>query len=78
MIVTKFGMSSVGFPVIEDESMNSMMDKIYEEENKMMKECFEKAKQILSDNKKTVEKLVKYLMEKKEINEEEFIKVAGK
>ena len=78
MIVTKFGMSSVGFPVIEDENMNSMMDKIYEEENKMMKECFEKAKQILSDNKKTVEKLVKYLMEKKEINEEEFIKVAGK
>lgn len=75
LIITKFGMSSLGFPVVEDSQTNSLMEKIYEEENTMMKECFEKSKQILKDNKRIVEKLVNYLMENKELTEEEFLKV---
>ena len=41
----------------------------------MLKECFEKSKQILSENRKTIEKLVDYLIKNKEINEEEFMKI---
>ena len=78
LIITKFGMSSLGFPVVEDSQTNSLMGKIYEEENKMMKECFEQSKQILSDNRRVVEKLVNYLMRHKELTEEEFLKVIGK
>ena len=74
LIITKFGMSSLGFPVVEESQANSLMSKIYEEENKMMKECFEQSKQILSENKRIVEKLVNYLMKHKELTEEEFLK----
>ena len=75
LIITKFGMSSLGFPVVEDSQTNALMGKIYEEENKMMKECFEQSKKILKDNRIIVENLVDYLMKNKELTEEQYLKV---
>ena len=46
---------------------------IQNEINKILKECYNEAEKILSENKEQVLKLVDYLLEHKEINEEQFL-----
>ncbi len=66
------GMSSLGLAVI-DKMTPEVAKLVYEEENKILAECLEKTLKLIEDNKGKMKKVVDYLMEKKEINEEEFI-----
>lgn len=73
-MVTRYGMSDIGFAYIE--IISGEMEKIVlDEVNKILKKAFEDAIEIIENNKIKMEKTIEYLMEHKDINEEEFIKV---
>lgn len=66
-------MSDIGFAYIErisGEMEKIVLDKV----NKILKKAFEDAIEIIENNKIKMEKAIEYLMEHKDINEEEFIK----
>ena len=71
-MVTKYGMSDLGFARIDDVE-GEMSPLILQEVNKILKTCFDKATSILNDNQEHIHRLVDFVMEHKEINEEEFI-----
>lgn len=72
-MVTRYGMSDIGFAYIE--RIDGEMEKIVlDEVNKILKKAFEDAVEIIENNKIKMEKAIEYLMEHKDINEEEFIK----
>ena len=73
-IITDYGMSDLGLAHVSKN--NTEIEKlIYEEENKILGECFEKVKQLLTENKAKMERVVEYLIEHSEIGEEEFKRV---
>lgn len=72
-MITKYGMSELGFAQINEEG--EMQALILEEENKILKECFDEIYEILKNNKTQMDKVVEYLIEKTEIGEEELIKI---
>lgn len=71
-MVTKYGMSDLGFARIDDVE-GEMSPLILKEVNKILKTCFDKATSILNDNQEHIHRLVDFVMEHKEINEEQFI-----
>lgn len=71
-MVTKYGMSDLGFARIDDVE-GEMSPLILKEVNKILKECFDKATSILNDNQEHIHRLVEFVMKHKEINEAEFI-----
>mgnify|MGYP003294600059 CR=1 FL=1 len=73
-IITNFGMSDLGLAHISGQ--NTELEKIiYDEENKILGKCFEEVKQLILENKEKMERVVDYLLEHKEMTEEEFINV---
>ena len=72
-MITKYGMSSLGLYTFPNE--NDIDKYIYEEANKILSECYEKTIQILNENKEKTQKAIEYLIEKKEIDEEQFLKI---
>lgn len=72
-MITKYGMSSLGLYTFPNE--NDIDKYIYEEANKILSECYEKTIQILNENKEKTQKTIEYLIEKKEIDEEQFLKI---
>ena len=72
-IITQYGMSDLGLAHVS--SNNTEVEKIiYEEENKILKKCFDDVKQVIRNNKEKMERAVEYLLEHGEITEEEFVK----
>ena len=71
-MITRYGMSDIGFGQIFDTS-SEMSVLIQNEVNKILKECYNDSEKILSENKEQVLKLVDYLLEHKEIDEEQFL-----
>lgn len=71
-MVTKYGMSDLGFARIDDIE-GEMSPVILQEVNKILKGCFEQAKAILNDNQRIIHKLVDFIIKNKEIDEKEFI-----
>lgn len=72
-MITRYGMSSLGLYTFPNE--NDIDKYIYEEANKILFECYEKTIQILNENKEKTQKAIEYLIEKKEIDEEQFLKI---
>ena len=72
-MITRYGMSSLGLYTFPNE--NDIDKYIYEEANKILSECYEKTIQILNENKEKTQKAIEYLIEKKEIDEEQFLKI---
>ena len=72
-MITRYGMSSLGLYTFPNE--NDIDKYIYEEANKILSECYEKTIQILNKNKEKTQKAIEYLIEKKEIDEEQFLKI---
>ena len=72
-MITRYGMSSLGLYTFPNE--NNIDKYIYEEANKILSECYEKTIQILNENKEKTQKAIEYLIEKKEIDEEQFLKI---
>jgi ATP-dependent Zn protease len=71
-MITRFGMSDLGLAHIP--SKNTELEKmIYDEENRILKKCFEEVKELIRDNKDRMSNVVEYLLEHGEINEEEFV-----
>ena len=75
-MITRYGMSDIGFGQIFDTS-NEMSVLVQNEVNKILRECYNEVEKILSENKEQVIKLVDYLLEHKEINEEQFLEEVG-
>lgn len=73
-MITRYGMSDIGLAKVTNPS-GEVEKAIWDEENRMLKECFEDVQKLLLNNKENIERVVDYLMEHTEINEEEFIKV---
>lgn len=73
-MVTKYGMSDLGFAQIE-EPTGELSVKVQEEINKILSSCYNEALEIIKENKETIEKLVEILMVEKELTEEKFIEV---
>jgi AAA+ superfamily predicted ATPase len=73
-MVTKFGMSRFGIGQIDNIS-GELATRVTEEINYILDDCYTDTKKILADNKNKVLALVDYVLDKKEISEEEFINV---
>ena len=75
-MITKFGMSDLGLGQIEKpdgEMANIVQKKI----NDILDVCFKEAIALIEENKGKIDNVVSYLLEHKEINEEELLKVFG-
>ena len=75
-MITRFGMSDMGLYTFPDEKDTGKY--IYEEANKILAECYDKTIKILSENKEKTQKAVEYLLEHKEIDESQFVKIMNK
>lgn len=75
-MITRFGMSDMGLYTFPDEKDTSKY--IYEEANKILAECYDKTIKILTENKEKTQKAVEYLLEHKEIDESQFVKIMNK
>lgn len=73
-MITIFGMSDLGLAHISSGS-TELERLIYEEENKILEKCFEEVKQLITENKEKMERIVNFLLERGEITEEEFVKI---
>ena len=71
-MVTKYGMSDLGLASI-DKPEGEMAIKVYDEVNKILDGCFKEAIRLIEENKDKMQKVVDYLLEHKEISEEEFL-----
>ena len=72
-MITKWGMSDLGYARI-DHPGAELEKMIYEEKNRLIKEGLELATRLINENKQKFKNVADYLMEHKEINEEEFIR----
>lgn len=75
-MVTRYGMSELGFAQIEDAT-GELYAKVQEEVNKILLNCYKDALEIIKANKENVQNLVEILMEEKELTEEKFIEILG-
>jgi len=66
------GMSDLGLGQITDTS-GEMAVLIQHEVNKIIKECYDESRKIISENKEQMEKLIQYLLEHKELTGEQFL-----
>lgn len=73
-MVAKYGMSDLGYGQIKNPD-NRMSEIMQNQINKILEECFEKTQEKIKQNREKMDKIIEYLMEKTEIDEEEFIKV---
>lgn len=75
-MITRFGMLDMGLYTFPDEKDTGKY--IYEEANKILAECYDKTIKILIENKEKTQKAVEYLLEHKEIDESQFVKIMNK
>ena len=73
-MITKLGMSDIGLAKVTNPD-GEVAKVIWDEENRILKQCFEEVEKLLSENRDKIDRVVDYLLKKTEINEEEFIKV---
>lgn len=73
-MVATYGMSDLGYGQIKNPD-NRMSEIMQNQINRILEECFEKTQEKIKQNKEKMDKIIEYLMEKTEIDEEEFIKV---
>lgn len=73
-MITKYGMSRLGLGQITNLEGEIAL-KVQEEINYILEDCYQKTINIIKQNKEQIEKEVKYLLENKEITEEEFLKI---
>lgn len=72
-MITRLGMSDIGLAKVSNPD-GEVAKAIWDEENKILKQCFEDVEKLLSENRNKIDRVVDYLLEKTEIDEEEFIK----
>ncbi len=72
-MITKYGMSDLGLGQIINPD-NYLTEKVQEEMNKILKQCYDETLDLIKNNMKKVDKVVEYLLVNKEIDEEELIK----
>ena len=72
-MVKSYGMSNLGFGQIKNPE-NEMEKDIQKEVNQILNDAFNDSVEIIKKNKKRIDNVIKYLLENKEITEEEFIK----
>ena len=72
-MVKSYGMSNLGFGQIKNPE-NEMEKDIQKEVNQILNDAFNDSVEIIKNNKKRMDNVIKYLLENKEITEEEFIK----
>lgn len=72
-IVAMYGMSDLGFVQIRNPQ-GEIAKMIFEEQNKILKECYDEIFKLISENKVKMDNVVNYLVEHRDINEEEFIR----
>lgn len=70
-MVTRYGMSSLGFAQVLHPA--EMATTVQREVNLILDGCYKETRKLLSDNRDTIEKLVKYILDKKEITGDEFV-----
>ena len=73
-MIVKYGMSSLGYGQIDNES-GEIAVLVQKEINNILKESFDNTKKLIEENKDKMEKIVDYLYDKKEIDEEQFINI---
>ena len=71
-MVTKFGMSDLGYARI-DKPEGEVAKLVFEEQNKILKKCYDETYELINNHKKNMDLVVEYLLEKGEITEDEFI-----
>ena len=74
-MVTRLGMSDTFGLISINPKDTFMREKVVAEVNEILNECYNKAKQILIKNKTLTEELVKVLIEKEEMNLDDYEEV---
>ena len=77
-MVTRLGMSDTFGLISINPKDTFMREKVVAEVNEILNECYNKAKQILIENKTLTEELVKVLIEKEEMNLEDYEEVCNR
>ena len=70
-MITKVGMSDLGLARISNPGAE-LEKMIYDEQNKIISSCLNRTKELIENNKQSFMNVANYLIEHKEINEEEF------
>lgn len=70
-MVTQYGMSELGLAQIDDSA--GMGRAIYDEINKILDKCQKETIELIKQNRSKMEKAITYLLEHKEMTEEDFI-----
>ena len=73
-MITRYGMSNFGYGKIFKVEGEVALE-VQKEINEILKDCFEKTKKIIEENKEKMLKVIDYLYDKREIDEETFIEV---
>ena len=76
-MITKYGMSSLGFGQIQNPD-NTLSLKIESEINNILGDCYNEAKKIIKNNLSIIKKLVHFLLKEKEISENQFLNIINK
>ena len=74
--ITKFGMSDLGLGQIE-KADGEMANIVQKKINDILDSCFKDTIILIEENKEKIDNVVSYLLEHKEINEDELLKVFG-
>jgi cell division protease FtsH len=74
-MVTRLGMSDTFGLISINPKDTFMREKVVAEVNEILNECYNKAKQILIENRTLTEELVKVLIEKEEMNLDDYKEV---
>lgn len=71
-MITRYGMSKLGFgQIVKVEG--EMAKIVHTEINDILNECYQDTLRIIEENKSKMDKVIDYLLEHKEINEEQFV-----
>lgn len=78
LMIKYVGMSKNGLSYIDKDQEIFLADRIYNECNEILDEGFKLATKVITEHKAQMDKAVEYLLEKKEITEEELVNILGK
>ena len=71
-MITKYGMSDLGYAQIEDPE-GEIAKLVFEEQNKILKRCYEETAELIKKHKTNMNNVIEYLLEKGDITESEFV-----
>lgn len=72
-MITRYGMSDLGYVQIKNPQ-GEVAKLVFEEQNRILKQCYDETIELIKQNKSKMDNVVEYLLEHGEITEAEFVR----